>query len=97
MSQSLSNILVHLVFSTKGRRAFIGQELEDKLWRYLAATYMFGIRGTLITPFQGLNGAADRSPGRCPGLSYHAPSVLRQIAIPEEVRRTGPVKGRYGE
>jgi putative transposase len=38
MPQSLSNILVHLVFSTKGRRAIIGQELEDELWRYLAAT-----------------------------------------------------------
>lgn len=38
MPQSLSNILVHLVFSTKGRRALIGQELEDELWRYLAAT-----------------------------------------------------------
>ena len=38
MPQSLSNILVHLVFSTKGRRSFIGQELEDELWRYLAAT-----------------------------------------------------------
>jgi len=37
MPQSLSNILVHLVFSTKGRRPFIRQELEDELWRYLAA------------------------------------------------------------
>jgi REP element-mobilizing transposase RayT len=38
MPQSLSNILVHLVFSTKNRRPFIGPEVEDELWRYLAAT-----------------------------------------------------------
>jgi len=37
MPQSLSNILAHLVFSTKGRRPFICQELEDELWRSLAA------------------------------------------------------------
>jgi REP element-mobilizing transposase RayT len=34
----LSNILVHLVFSTKNRRPLIGPDVEDELWRYLAAT-----------------------------------------------------------
>jgi REP element-mobilizing transposase RayT len=38
MPQSLSNILVHVVFSTKNRRPFICQEVEEELWRYLAAT-----------------------------------------------------------
>ena len=38
MPQSLSNILVHLVFSTKNRRAFIAPEVEEELWRYLSAT-----------------------------------------------------------
>jgi putative transposase len=38
MPQSLSNILLHVVFSTKGRRRFNAAELEDELWRYLAAT-----------------------------------------------------------
>lgn len=36
MPQSLSNILVHLVFSTKNRRPFIAPQVEDELWRYLA-------------------------------------------------------------
>jgi len=38
MPQSLSNILVHVVFSTKNRLALIEPNAEDPLWRYLAAT-----------------------------------------------------------
>lgn len=38
MAQSLSNILVHLVFSTKNRQPLIGTNMEAELWRYLAAT-----------------------------------------------------------
>jgi REP element-mobilizing transposase RayT len=38
MPQSLSNILVHLIFSTKHRAASIPPPVEDELWRYLAAT-----------------------------------------------------------
>jgi len=37
MPQSLSNILVHLVFSTKNRRALICPEVEEDLWRYLSS------------------------------------------------------------
>ena len=37
MPQSLSNILLHVVFSTKNRRALIGPDVEDELWRYLAS------------------------------------------------------------
>ncbi|MBM4036511.1 MAG: IS200/IS605 family transposase [Planctomycetes bacterium] len=36
MPQSLSNILVHLVFSTKERRPLIRSPVEDELHRYLA-------------------------------------------------------------
>lgn len=37
MPQSLSSILVHLVFSTKGRATLIQPALEEDLWRYLGA------------------------------------------------------------
>jgi len=36
MAQSLANILVHLVFSTKERRPFINETIADDLYRYLA-------------------------------------------------------------
>ena len=38
MPQSLSNILVHLVFGTKNRARLILPPVEGELWRYLAAT-----------------------------------------------------------
>ena len=37
MVQSLANVLIHLVFSTKGRVGLIRPEIRDDLWRYLAA------------------------------------------------------------
>ena len=37
MAQSLSHILLHLIFSTKNRSPMIASELEDELYRYLAA------------------------------------------------------------
>ena len=36
MAQSLANILVHLIFSTKNRARLIRPDVEDALWRYLA-------------------------------------------------------------
>ena len=36
MAQSLSKILVHIVFSTKNRKQFIDQEIESELHAYLA-------------------------------------------------------------
>jgi putative transposase len=36
MAQSLANILVHLIFSTKNRARLIHPEVEDALRRYLA-------------------------------------------------------------
>jgi putative transposase len=37
MAQSLSKILVHLIFSTKNREAIIRDEIRDKLHRYSAS------------------------------------------------------------
>lgn len=36
MAQSLANVLLHLVFSTKGRRDWIDPEIEAELFPYLA-------------------------------------------------------------
>jgi len=36
MPQSLSKILVHLIFSTKGRERMIRPPVEDELYRYMA-------------------------------------------------------------
>ncbi|QEG37550.1 IS200/IS605 family transposase [Bythopirellula goksoeyrii] len=38
MAQSLSNILLHLVFSTKHRKPWINTEIESELAPYLATT-----------------------------------------------------------
>lgn len=38
MPQSLSNILLHVVFSTKDRRPFIGKSVRPDLHAYLAGT-----------------------------------------------------------
>lgn len=39
MPQSLSSILVHLVFSTKNREPYITAEIESELHAYLAAVF----------------------------------------------------------
>lgn len=36
MAQSLSNVLVHLVFSTKNRRKWIDVEIEEELFKYVS-------------------------------------------------------------
>ena len=39
MPQSLSNVLVHLIFSTKNRAPFILPNIEHDLHRYMAAIF----------------------------------------------------------
>jgi REP element-mobilizing transposase RayT len=36
MAQSLSNVLIHIVFSTKNRRPFIDLDIEVELFKYIA-------------------------------------------------------------
>jgi putative transposase len=38
MPQSLSNLLTHLIFSTKNREPFLGQSISDDLHPYLVGT-----------------------------------------------------------
>ena len=54
MSQSLSKVLVHLVFSTKNREAFITADIEPKLH-----AYMVGILRELKSPSLLINGMQD--------------------------------------
>lgn len=53
MAQSLSNILLHIVFSTKNREPFIDESIERELFKYIATAAK-----TLHCPTHGI-GAAD--------------------------------------
>lgn len=53
MAQSLSNILLHLVFSTKNREPFIDESIERNLFKYVAT-----VARNLHCPTHGI-GAAD--------------------------------------
>ncbi len=54
MPQSLSNILLHIVFSTKDRRPLIRPEIEDELYPYLAT-----VAAAVGCPALAVNGTAD--------------------------------------
>jgi REP element-mobilizing transposase RayT len=38
MAQSLSNVLLHIVFSTKNRQPWIDVDIEEELFKYIAGT-----------------------------------------------------------
>jgi putative transposase len=54
MAQSLSNILLHIVFSTKHRRPWIDTTIESELFAYLATACR-----TLDCPSHAIGGADD--------------------------------------
>lgn len=54
MSQSLANILIHLVFSTKDRRPFIPPEHEPRLHQYIST-----VASDLQSPVIFINGMPD--------------------------------------
>jgi REP element-mobilizing transposase RayT len=72
MSQSLSNILIHLVFSTKNRVPLITSGVEDELWRYLSGTSL------------GVGCPAHRI-GGCPDHVHIACSLGRTVAVSDLV------------
>ncbi|MDR3624562.1 MAG: IS200/IS605 family transposase [Chlamydiales bacterium] len=39
MAQSLSNVLLHVIFSTKNRRTFIDEAIESELYAYIASIF----------------------------------------------------------
>ncbi len=79
MPQSLSNILVHIVFSTKERRPFLqDRELRDQTHRYLA-----GISKSLKCPAIQIGGMADHvhilaRQSRCAATLGYATQRLRR-------------------
>jgi putative transposase len=54
MPQSLSSILIHLIFSAKHREHFISTEIETELHPYMASVF----RG-LKSPSLAINGTSD--------------------------------------
>jgi REP element-mobilizing transposase RayT len=54
MAQSLANVLIHLVFSTKHRRPWISVELDEEL-----AKYVSGICRNLGCPSHKIGGSDD--------------------------------------
>lgn len=54
MSQSLSSVLVHLIFSTKNREPFITEEIETELFPYMAKIFR-----DLKSPSLAINGDRD--------------------------------------
>ena len=54
MAQSLSSILVHLIFSTKNREPFITEVIEPELHPYLAKIFR-----ELKSPSLAINGTSD--------------------------------------
>ena len=54
MPQSLSSILIHLIFSTKNREPFITPAIETELHRYMATIFR-----ALKSPSLAINGTCD--------------------------------------
>jgi putative transposase len=54
MAQSLSDVLIHIVFSTKERYPFIEPAIEDELYAYISA-----ICRNLNSPVIQINGMSD--------------------------------------
>ncbi len=54
MPQSLSSILIHLIFSTKNREPLIGPEVETELYPYMASIFK-----AMKSPALTINGASD--------------------------------------
>ena len=78
MPQSLSNILIHVVFSTKTRQPVITPNISQELWKYLGATC--SAQGC---PPKRVGGTADHVHILC-GLSR----TIQVSALAEEVKTT---------
>jgi REP element-mobilizing transposase RayT len=81
MAQSLSNVLLHIVFSTKNRHLFIDVDIEDELFKYVA-----GICRELKCPSHRIGGADDHIHIAC--------TLARTVAISKLVEeiKTGSSK-----
>jgi len=55
MAQSLADIILHIVFSTKGRIPLIQPAVEEELYRYIS-----GVCNNLNCPIIKINGVEDQ-------------------------------------
>ena len=78
MPQSLSKVLVHLIFSTKHREPLIGPEIRPRLH-----AYMVGILDNLKSPSLQTGGVADHVHILCL-LSR----TISQVELVEEVKKS---------
>ncbi len=76
MPQSLSSILIHLIFSTKHREPFITPKIETELHSYMATIF----RGQK-TPSLAINGTTDHI-----HILFSLPRVITIAALVEEVK-----------
>jgi REP element-mobilizing transposase RayT len=75
MAQSLSNILLHVVFSTKNRQPFIDQSIERELFKYLATAC-----NTLGCPTHGIGAADDHIHIACSlGRTISVSKLIQEI------------------
>lgn len=82
MLQSLSRILIHLIFSTKGREPFISPETRPRLHAYLS-----GIAGNIGSPSLQIGGVADH---------VHLLLILgRTLSIAEVVEEVKKASSRW--
>jgi REP element-mobilizing transposase RayT len=81
MAQSLSNVLLHIVFSTKNRHPWIDVDIEEELFKYIAGTCR-----KLGCPSHKIGGADDHIHIAC--------SLSRTMAISQllEEVKTGSSK-----
>ena len=54
MTQSLADVILHFVFSTKGRNPWIQSEVEEELYQYIS-----GVCRNLNSPVIQINGVED--------------------------------------
>lgn len=87
MAQSLTQLYVHLVFSTKHRAPLITEEIKDDLW-----SYMGGICNNLDCPVVRIGGYTDHVHIAC-GLS----KKITLIKLLEEVKKSSSrwIKEKY--
>ena len=82
MPQSLSRILIHLIFSTKGREPYIPPEIQPRLHAYLS-----GVAGNLGSPSLRIGGVADH---------LHLLLILgRTVSIAEVVEEIKKASSRW--
>ena len=86
MPQSLSNILLHIVFSTKNRESLIPSDVEPELYAYIAA-----IHENMTCPLLKIGGTEDHLHILC-----RLERVVTVSKLLEEVKRSSSkwIKGR---